>query len=398
MTAQLKIDQVGLSPGVAGRARTDGKADGSLVTLTNTGAGATTRFQLLWTPPGDVDAVDSLGATEEDPKVWTFSPTAGERGTYEVELIENEGLTSEKRERRAFVVRTPWLGLVIPALNERGDKSASLAAPGTAEAVDNNSVDDPNADLAALPFAGWWRAHHSMITALDNMFAPVRVTFAHGNGAGAIEHRAYATLGEALEVDYPSSFGSIAIYDIEPTVLDPVEAGPVELDDVVRYILRAARGRDSWVLLPAMVVPGTDLDCHGCSVREVTGGGALKLFDCSVLENVEASLLEMHRCSVSAPTLVSTGGFRARDCTFASAIAVTVTGGGIFERCRFDDALTYATENTVVTLDDCSFGATPSITFTGDPGVVHMDARTKFLWDAATGGVTNGTITVEAAP
>ena len=173
MVAQLKIDQAGLSPeGTPGMARTDGKPDGSLVTLTNTGEGATTTFHLLWWPPGDVGAIGSLSATEEDPKVWTFSPTPNRYGTYLIELIENAGLTTEKRERRAFVVRTPRLGLVIPALNERGDKSSTALATGNLEIVDNNAQDDPDGDLAALPFASWWRAQHALIMALDGTGPP----------------------------------------------------------------------------------------------------------------------------------------------------------------------------------------------------------------------------------
>jgi hypothetical protein len=35
MPSQIKIDQVGLSAGTAGKARTIGKLDGSRVTLTN---------------------------------------------------------------------------------------------------------------------------------------------------------------------------------------------------------------------------------------------------------------------------------------------------------------------------------------------------------------------------
>lgn len=171
MTALLKIDQAGLSAGVAGRSRTDGLATGALVTLTNTGAG-TTLMRLLWAPPGDTTALSSLAATG-DPKVWTFSPTASKYGTYLVELIADQGLVTEKRERRVLVVRTPNRKLVIPALNERGDNAASLLAAGQEqdEASNNNAIDYLDSALNGVPYAGWWRAIHEMMMALDTGIA-----------------------------------------------------------------------------------------------------------------------------------------------------------------------------------------------------------------------------------
>lgn len=380
MTAQLKIDQAGLSAGVAGKARTDGKADGSAVTLTNTGSGATTRFQLLWTPPGDVDAVDSLAATEEDPKVWTFDPTPARYGTYECELIENEGLTSEKRERRALVVRTPYLGLVVPALNERGDKSASLVAPGTAVDVDNNSTDDPDDDLAALGYAGWWRSQHALITALDALAAPIRVTHYHNNAGGAVTRTAYGSFAAAFAASYPSSFPSVAVYDIEPSVLDP-DVGPHTLDTIVTYVLRATRGRGS-VSLPELTLQGMTR-IEQCTIGLPLTGGFLSANDCHVTAALSHDEIE------------------AVTTTFGASIA---TGGNArFERCAFGAGVTVtsaAPSDGVVTFVDCTFdpASPPSVVFSDGAGVVLMDARSKFLWDAATGAVTNGTITVQAPP
>lgn len=170
MTAQFQISQVGLDAGAPGLSRTDGLADGSLVICTNTGAGATTLFRLLWTPPGDSTAVSTLGATV-DPKVWTFEPTPNCYGTYLVELVENEGLSTEKTERRALVVRTPNLGLVIPAFGERADRNASLVLDGAAqvEAADNNADDYADAELNARRYAGWWRSMHELAIALDTL-------------------------------------------------------------------------------------------------------------------------------------------------------------------------------------------------------------------------------------
>ncbi len=171
MAAQLQIDQERLTFGAPGTSRTDGDDDGSIVTLTNTGSGSTTTFRLLWTPPGDTTAVATLAATEDDPKVWTFEPTPERYGSYLIELIEDEGLVTEVRERRVFVVRTPVRGLVIPALNERGDPRASLVLSGTVqlEAAVNNAVDyTSEAFLNDIPYAAWWRSLHELTMAVDS--------------------------------------------------------------------------------------------------------------------------------------------------------------------------------------------------------------------------------------
>jgi hypothetical protein len=169
MAATIKIDQATLSPaGTPGKSRTDGLAAGQLVTLTNTGGGSTTRFRLLWTPPGDTTAVSSLAATGAT--TWTFTPTAARYGTYEVECIEDEGLVTETRQRRCLTVRTPTLGLAIPAFNERADPGANLLNAGAAEiaAADNNSDDWPITALNGVRYAGWWRAWHELALAVDS--------------------------------------------------------------------------------------------------------------------------------------------------------------------------------------------------------------------------------------
>lgn len=380
MVAQLTIDQAGLAPGAPGVARTDGKADGSLVTLTNTGEGATTAFRLLWTPPGDVNAVGSLAATEEDPKVWTFSPTPERYGTYEVELIENAGLTSEKRERRAFVVRTPHLGLVIPACNERGDKSGSLAETGDASLVDNNAEDDPDPDLAALNWAGWWRQQHSLIMGVDALYAPVRVTHYSGE---AVIRQAYGSLAAALEATYDAG---TAVVDVQPNV-HLVEGDPVVLAAPAEYLIRGVAGSES-VLLPELTVE-TQLTVEACTIQSGLSGGTGGV----TLRNARVGA-ELDVASVDA-----------RDALFFGAVEITVDGLARFDRCRFETmGLTITSVDSlggVITLTNCTFLSAPSIVFEGgeDIGVVRMDARTKFLWDAAGGSVTNGApIVVEAPP
>lgn len=198
MSALLKIDQVGLPAGVAGRARTDGKSDGSRVTLTNTGSGGSTVMRLVWTPPDDTNAVASLIPTG-DPKVWQFDPSPGVVGSYLVELVQNEGLASEIVERRIFGIRS-FAGFLPPALNERGDVNASLVLAGTAqvEAANNNATDFADATLNARPWASWWRTLVEMFRALDRFAEAIYVAdfmtlterLAALNGTFTIDHRA----------------------------------------------------------------------------------------------------------------------------------------------------------------------------------------------------------------
>jgi hypothetical protein len=165
----IQIDQDGLSPGTPGVSRTDGLATGALVTLTNTGSGATA-FRLLWVPPGDTTAVPSLAPTD-DPKVWTFSPTENQYGSYRIELVETG-------EIRVLVIRTPNLGLVIPAFSERGDPGANLMIADAAQidAAENNAVDYAESALNSLQYAGWWRALHEVITRIDAPVEPLYVS------------------------------------------------------------------------------------------------------------------------------------------------------------------------------------------------------------------------------
>lgn len=243
MPSQLKIDQATLAPaGTAGKSRTDGLAGGQLVTLTNTGTGSTTRFRLLWVPAGDTTAVSSL--TQTGPKVWTFSPTAARYGTYRIELIEDEGLATERRERRVFRIRTPNRGLVIPALNETGDPSASLANAGAAaiEAAEDNSNDWPTASLNTVRYAAWWRLLHELVAAVDAL---------------------------------PTSFDSDAIANLSvvpgATVTDALDSLAVATGAEDGYVSRNVytNANAPTFTTPADIPPGDEFDC----ILDGGGGG-----------------------------------------------------------------------------------------------------------------------------
>lgn len=388
MSTAILIEQAGLvADGVPGRARTDGKGDGSLVTLTNGGDGATTLFRLLWTPPGDTTATSSLAETPEDPKVWTFSPTAGVFGSYLIELVQNAGLLTEKRERRVFAVRSPYRRLVVPALNERGDVNASLVTPGTAETVDNNAFDELDPALADLPFAGWWRALHSLIKAVDDTAAPVRVVHYHSNVDGAVDRYYFPNMAAAFAQGYPSSFPSTAVYEIEPTTRD-VDPGPYTLDTVVRYVIRSVAGNGAAVL-PELTLGDNYVTIEQCRIGYGLHGG------------LGAGLI-LRRCDVVA-AIDGLVAIEAFDSAFFAPVEIEGIAG-TFDRCTIFSNVTssFSSGGTpgTLTLVNCTFAPGTNIEFTGPvAGVVHMDARSKYLWDNTAGtNLVNGSILVEAPP
>lgn len=161
MTAIMNIAQVGLGGKPDGEARTDGLNDGALVTLTSKGAGLVHVFRLLWVPSLDVNAVVSLVDLGGDGTVWTFSPTPLAYGSYRIELdVDGD------KSVRIFGVRTPGLGLLIPAFNEVADEKANLFTAGAAQvlASENN---EPSFANPAINYAGWWVAWEQAILALD---------------------------------------------------------------------------------------------------------------------------------------------------------------------------------------------------------------------------------------
>ena len=164
MTARIKIDQVGLPAGVAGRSRSDGLATGALVTLEDVSGTGSSTFHLLWGPVEDTTAEASLAVTG-DPDIWTFSPTAAAYGSYEIEL-RDDGIPVE---RRIFGIRTPANQLLIPALNERASRHAGWHNDG-ADQIDlceQNANDFPLAALNNYRYAGWWRSLYELYRVVE---------------------------------------------------------------------------------------------------------------------------------------------------------------------------------------------------------------------------------------
>lgn len=180
MAASMQIDQAGLGAGTPGQARSDGLDDGSLVTLTSITVGTTYKFEFLWTPPGDVDAVSSLVQTGS-PEVWTFSPTPGVYGNYRIHLVVDEGLPTEEETIRTFGIRTP-AGILIPGFNEKADEDASLLQNGAVEieASENNEPEP----VSSLQWSGWHNFFDKVAKLLDLKIRTRRVSRAFNEQAG----------------------------------------------------------------------------------------------------------------------------------------------------------------------------------------------------------------------
>jgi len=164
--ASLKIDQVGLSAGVAGRSRADGLATGALVTLTSADPGSPTVFEFLWVPNDDVDAVASLVTTGN---TATFTPTASISGTYRIRLTIGAGRTKSS-QIRTFSIRTANLALRKPALGERASEKASLLYSG-ADAVARSETNEPEfgTPFASGNYGGWYESMMELYDAVDTL-------------------------------------------------------------------------------------------------------------------------------------------------------------------------------------------------------------------------------------
>ena len=164
MSAIMKIDQAGLPAGINNRARTDGLATGALVTLQSVGSGTTAKFQLLDVPDNDTTSESSLASVSAT--TWTFAPTVAAYGSYRIELIIDEGLATEERSIRTFVVRTPNLSLAIPSLNEIASPIATLLNDGTdqIEASESNEAYGP---YISGSYRGWQRYLRELYLAVD---------------------------------------------------------------------------------------------------------------------------------------------------------------------------------------------------------------------------------------
>lgn len=122
--AQMQIDQEGLDSGVAGRARKDGQSGGQVVTLTDTEAGGTTLFEILWVSLADTTAVESLEVDEDHDHIWRFTPTENVTGPIRIRLTHT-ALGVVTTQTRIFGIADDD-GNIPPAPGESSNPTATL--------------------------------------------------------------------------------------------------------------------------------------------------------------------------------------------------------------------------------------------------------------------------------
>lgn len=207
--ALMKIDQEGLTPGIAGMARNDGLSDGSIVTLTDLTPGGTTVFELLWVDVADTTSLLSLGPTG-DPHIWSFEPTpdVGMGYGFRIRLTHTSNIGVITRQIRIFGIPDDH-GFVAPLPGERADPNVTLGNvldPAVIARCERNWVTDryPSGN----PF-GWGvdlmgliaRATANGFDAAQRAAIEAAVTAGGGNP--------FATRGELLRdlVFRPQAFG-----------------------------------------------------------------------------------------------------------------------------------------------------------------------------------------------
>lgn len=149
----MKIEQVGLSPGVPGQARRDGLSTGALVTLTDTQAGGSSVFEILWVDPADTTTVSTLTASGDD-HIWTFSPTANVTGPIRILLIHTLANGVVTFERRIFGIPDTD-GFVPPAPGERASTDATLLNADDSGIIDACERNWPLTDFPMGNPFGW---------------------------------------------------------------------------------------------------------------------------------------------------------------------------------------------------------------------------------------------------
>jgi hypothetical protein len=163
----IRISQAGLATGNDDVSRTDGLANGGLVTIVRTSPYDGT-VRLVDVPPGDTTSLSTFEQVSSD--TWTYTPTAGVYGSWAIEEVTRRTNASTEKQRRIFGVRLPKSGLLIPALNETADPNATIV-DATAVMItrsDNNAVDFNTAALNARAYAGWWRSVYELFMAIEN--------------------------------------------------------------------------------------------------------------------------------------------------------------------------------------------------------------------------------------
>lgn len=150
----MKIDQEGLSPGVPGQARNDGKPDGSYVILTDTTPGGASRFDILWISPLDTTALDSLQPDEDGDHLWFFQPTVGVYGPIRIQLTHTAPDGKVTTEVRIFGIADPD-GVIPPAPGERANPTVNRGNETDPTVLARSERNWPTEEFPAGNAYGW---------------------------------------------------------------------------------------------------------------------------------------------------------------------------------------------------------------------------------------------------
>lgn len=165
MAASIRFDQVGIPASASTGARTDG-VPGAVVTVTND-SGAPCRCEFVWVPPDDTTVLASL--TQNSPSEWEFTPQADRHGSYAIRMIEAEGTDAQTVDTRVFGIRLPGSGLLVPAFNERGDATVSLADTTTRKALAASVSWNNEQNPEGINWAAWWQAQRELYEYVEGL-------------------------------------------------------------------------------------------------------------------------------------------------------------------------------------------------------------------------------------
>lgn len=219
-SAVLRIQVATLSDVPDGQSRIDGVPN-QVVTLRSTGTGGSHLIRFF-----DVTNPGISGATSTDPNVpaltpvgdgrsYTFTPGGGSSGwgqSFGIELIVDQGLTTEVRSRRKYAIPTENLGVILPLFAEGADPQASLNNAGTLQI--QKSVD--NADDN-------WRGYHprllDWLIAQDKYVGTINLVPYPSSGTGTTPvHVGTVYLNAGSLVSLGTDLGDLADAGIETTI------------------------------------------------------------------------------------------------------------------------------------------------------------------------------------
>lgn len=208
MSANMRIDQAGLSAGTPGTARDDGLSTGALVTVTSLSHLGSFDVSLLWVGiHGVVDTTSRATLVKSGPSSYSFSPTAGALGSWRIELTADRGTPNEDRQVRIFAIKGGAGKLRIPAANEQADPEANLINSGATYVArsefnaGDGVTDSPQEDAT---YVSHWRPVADLIHAQNLAPAP--------GPASAPADARYMMAGYYDTAALPNAFGIVEGY------------------------------------------------------------------------------------------------------------------------------------------------------------------------------------------